>query len=237
MNAANQARTWIGAALLLAAIPLAAAPDTIEQRAKPCMACHGDQGRATPDGFYPRIAGKPSGYLYEQLLHFRDGHRQQSDMTYLVSRQRDDYLGELAAYFGGLDLPYAAPPPAKASAEELARGEALVRNGDPAKALPACAACHGDLLTGLQPAVPGLVGLPFDYLVAQIGAWREGARHARAPDCMADIAKRLDPVELRAVAAWLAAQPVPADAHAPVGTIPENLRCGSVEPRALEPHR
>jgi cytochrome c553 len=236
MKRNHAVRAGIGA-LLLIATPLVAAPDSIEQRAKPCMICHGEEGRATPDGFYPRIAGKPAGYLYEQLLHFQEGTRQQSDMTYLVSRQRDDYLHELATHFATLDLPYAAPPPPKAEAAELAHGEALVRNGDATRDVPACAACHGDRLTGLQPAVPGLVGLPFDYLVAQIGAWREGARHAREPDCMGAIARRLEPEEIRAVAAWLAAQPVPSDAHAPMGTIKTEVRCGSLEPRSLEPRR
>ena len=27
-----------------------------------CTTCHGKEGRAGPDGYYPRIAGKPAGY-------------------------------------------------------------------------------------------------------------------------------------------------------------------------------
>ena len=45
--------------------------DSIAQRVLACTGCHGAQGRAGPDGFYPRIAGKPAGYLYNQLLNFR----------------------------------------------------------------------------------------------------------------------------------------------------------------------
>ena len=33
-----------------------------------------------------------------------------------------------------------------------------------------CAACHGERLTGIEPAVPGLLGLPYDYLVVATGA-------------------------------------------------------------------
>jgi cytochrome c553 len=36
-----------------------------------CTACHGKEGRATADGYYPRIAGKPEGYLLNQLQSFR----------------------------------------------------------------------------------------------------------------------------------------------------------------------
>ena len=50
----------------------------------------------------------------------------------------------------------------------------------PSKQIPACAACHGKTLTGMQPAIPGLVGLHSDYISAQVGAWRSGTRHANS---------------------------------------------------------
>ena len=59
-------------------------PDTIEQRVAACTTCHGRQGRAARDGYYPRIAGKPAGYLYNQLINFREGRRHYAPMTYLV---------------------------------------------------------------------------------------------------------------------------------------------------------
>lgn len=203
--------------------------DTMAQRMRACESCHGAQGRATPDGYFPRIAGKPAGYLYQQLLHFRDGRRDNAQMAYLLDRQTPAYLEAMAGYFASLDLPYPQPLPARADAAALARGAALVRDGDAGRGLPACAACHGDALTGLQPAVPGLLGLPQDYLAAQLGAWRAGTRQAYAPDCMAEIARRLGPADIEAVSAWLAAQPLPADTHAPHGRVRSELRCGSLE--------
>ncbi len=50
--------------------------DSMEQRVKPCTSCHGNEGRATREGYFPRIAGKPPGYLFNQLVNFRDGRRQ-----------------------------------------------------------------------------------------------------------------------------------------------------------------
>lgn len=205
-------------------------PDTMAQRVLACTPCHGKEGRATPDGYFPRIAGKPAGYLYEQLVNFREGRRRNEQMSTLVAHLSDDYLREIAAHFAALDLPYPPPQRSDASAAMLARGEALARRGDKDRDVPACAACHGDALTGLTPAVPGLLGLPRDYLNAQLGAWRSGRRQALAPDCMAEIAHRLAPEDVSAVAAWLASQPLPADAK-PAAALPAPapLRCGSMQ--------
>ncbi len=49
--------------------------DAMAQRVAACTACHGPEGRATSDGFFPRIAGKPAEYLYNQLINYKNGHR------------------------------------------------------------------------------------------------------------------------------------------------------------------
>lgn len=207
------------------------AADAFEARVQPCAACHGEQGRATADGYYPRIAGKPAGYLFEQLLNFRDGRRVHAQMSYLVDRQREAYLRRMAEHFAAISLPYPAPVSSAREPAVLARGERLVRHGDPAAGIPSCNACHGERMTGIEPAVPGLVGLPYDYLVAQLGAWREHLRRARAPDCMAQVARDLSPADIEAVAAWLAAQPVPSPASAVHRPLQPPIACGSLEPR------
>lgn len=189
-------------------------PDTLAQRAQACTPCHGKEGRATNQGYFPRIAGKPAGYLANQLVNFREGRRPYPLMTYLVDHMSDAYIAEIAGYFAGLDLPYPPPAPVAADAATLARGAALARDGDAARRIPACIACHGEALTGVQPAIPGLLGLPRDYVNAQLGGWRTGNRRALAPDCMADVAKALGPEDISAVSQWLAAQPVPVPAKA-----------------------
>jgi cytochrome c553 len=222
-------------ALAASALPATAgaAPfeDTIAQRVLACTGCHGREGRAGPDGYYPRIAGKPAGYLFNQLRNFRDERRHYGLMNGLLALLDDDYLKEIAAYFAGLDLPYPAPAAVTAPQALRAAGEALVRRGDAARALPACNDCHGAEMTGRAPFIPGLLGLPRDYINAQLGAWRNGQRHAAPPDCMAEVARRLAPEEIGAVSAWLAAQPVPAHARAVTDAAsPLPLACGGIAP-------
>lgn len=218
-------------ALAAAAAGAQPVPDTLAQRALACTGCHGKEGRAAPDGYYPRLAGKPAGYLYNQLLSFRDGRRDYGLMSELISPLSDAYLKELAGHFAALDLPYPPPQAATVGAPELARAEQLIRHGDAARKLPACTACHGERLTGTQPAVPGLLGLSRDYLNGQLGAWRSGQRRALAPDCMAQIARALTDAEINTLTQFLASRPMPADAHpAPALPAPPPLNCGGLTP-------
>jgi len=206
-----------------------ALPNTIAQRVIACMVCHGKEGRAASDGFYPRIAGKPAGYLYNQLVNFREGRRKYPSMIYMVDHLSDAYLQEMAEYFSGLHPLYPAPQPANVSQAVLERGRILVQSGDVARNVPACVGCHGKTLTGVAPSIPGLIGLPRDYLSAQFGSWKNGARRAAAPDCMAQISSRLTVEEISSALAWLAAQPVPPQtAPAPAATEKLPMPCGSL---------
>lgn len=201
-------------------------PDTMEQRVIACTSCHAKDQRT--DAFFPRISGKPAGYLYNQLINFREGRRQYPLMTYMVDHLPDAYLREIAGYFSTQHL---SPPPVQptgVSAAVLERGRQLVIQGDKAIKVPACIACHGEKLTGVAPAIPGLAGLPRDYVNAQFGAWKNKTRRAHAPDCMADIANRLSLADVAAISSWIGARPLPAD-PAPATSIarPLPIACGS----------
>jgi cytochrome c553 len=211
-------------------------PDTMAQRVAACTACHtagaavkaDAQAAGRGDTYFPRIAGKPAGYLYNQLRNFRDGRRKYAMMTYMTEQLSDAYLMEIADYFASQHPPYPPPGKTSATAAMLERGRVLATQGDPQKKVPACVACHGDRLTGVAPAIPGLIGLPRDYINAQFGAWRDKGRRAHAPDCMADIAARLSDEDIAAVSGWLAQQPADA-AIPPAASIarPLPLACGS----------
>ncbi|AOB29632.1 cytochrome C [Bordetella sp. H567] len=228
LAAASAAQAQVaGPAAAQASGAAALEPGTMRARVAACTACHGEQGRAGPDGYYPRLAGKPRDYLYHQLLNFRDGRRQYPPMAHLLHNLPDTYLREIAAYFSEQHVDY--PPPARAdvSPAMLERGRLLTTAGDPGRGVPACAACHTASLGGLAPAIPGLLGLPRDYLLAQVGSWRSGTRRAADPDCMAHVARQLAPDDIAAVAAWLSSQPVPPAYQPAAASITLPTACGS----------
>ena len=208
--------------------PQPKAPNTMEARVQGCTACHGAHGEGTDNDYFPRLAGKPADYLFNQLLNFREGRRKYPPMNYLVTYLSDDYLREIAQFFSQQHPPYPAPAKPTVSETVLAHGKDLVLHGDTGKQVPACVACHGSALTGMEPAIPGLVGLHRDYISAQLGAWRSGSRRAIEPDCMHTIATRLSDEDVNAVAAWLSTQSAPQNpVPVPARSLKTPLACGS----------
>jgi cytochrome c553 len=210
------------------------APDTMGERVKACTVCHGPEDKEGRDAYYPRIAGKPEGYLFNQLRNFRDGKRHYRPMALLLKGLPDQYLREMAAYFASLKQAFPAPEPMNLSSSEIKLARRLITQGDPARKIPGCVECHGKDLMGTAPYIPGLLGLPRVYIIAQFGNWQNGGlMRGQTPDCMSDIAKQLSMDEAGIIATWLAAQPVP-DAFlkgsTTVATLPENLsrRCSSI---------
>ena len=208
------------------AADLTTAPDSIEARAQGCSTCHGPHGEGGKDPYFPRIAGKPAGYLFNQLQNFRDGRRSYPPMNYLLAYLHDDYLMEFANYFAAqtiVEQPAGTTMTASGSA-----GGHLVMHGDATRGIPACILCHGPRLTGIQPGIPGLVGLNARYIAAQLVSWRVGTRHAAIPDCMHSVASRLTEADIDQVSAWLAAQPPPSPVEpAAAGTWKTPIACGS----------
>jgi cytochrome c553 len=208
-------------------------PDTMEARVAACIGCHGAAGRGVEDVYFPRLAGKPAGYLYNQLVAFRDGRRKYVPMNYLLAYLPDSYLYKMAEHFAAQSPPPLAQPRVNAAPQLVRDGQRIVTQGVPGKRLPACVTCHGADLAGREPGIPGLLGLRADYVSAQIGAWRYGVRTAVAPDCMQVIASSLGEDEVAAVSAYLASLPVTHARPATAGGPRLPLACGS----QLQPKR
>ena len=217
---------------LCAANALAGEDDDLAPRLAACAACHGKHGEGVRDAeYYPHLAGKPAGYLFEQLKGFRDGRRDNAQMIWLVQFADDAYLREIAEHYAA-ETPRTRAADTGAAALTGARravAERLVEHGDPARGVPACIECHGKALTGLEPGVPALLGLPADYIVAQLGNWREGVRRGAPPDCMHDVAEAIAPEDIRAVATWLSQQSNErSERPAPAGSFEPPKACGSL---------
>ncbi|MFC4729727.1 c-type cytochrome [Coralloluteibacterium thermophilus] len=237
---ASLVRSLIPLLMLCAGAPALAQTldeDAMRERLASCAACHGENGEGIGGRvYYPHIAGKPADYLFEQLRGFRDGRRHYPSMTYLVQYMDDAWLREIADFYAAqapVSHPAATAPLAPAT---RARAERLVHEGDGTAGVPACTACHGADLAGIEPGIPALVGLPADYVIAQMGGWRNGLRRGLEPDCMAEIAHALSLEDISAVANWLARQPhVPGTRPAAAGSLEPPMACGSLMPAEAAP--
>ena len=112
------------------AVPAFKQLDSMEARVQGCVTCHGQSGQGTSNGYFPRIAGKPAGYLYNQLVAFRDGTRQYAPMNYLVAYLPDAYCARSPSTSPSSGRRSRRTDAAPADAATLARGQALVTAGD-----------------------------------------------------------------------------------------------------------
>ena len=102
------------------------APDTMEARVMACAPCHGAMGEGTNNAYFPRLAGKPAGYLANQLHAFHTGRRHFPPMNYLLAYLPDDYLKQIAEYFAAQRPPLPTPAVPSVSNDVLERGESIV---------------------------------------------------------------------------------------------------------------
>lgn len=180
-----------------------------------CIVCHGLDGAGDGE-LAPRLAGLPPGYLQKQLQDYADGRRTHPEMEAIARALDDRARREVAAYYA--DRPW-TPPPVRPAAD--ARAAALYHQGDPARGVPPCAACHGAAGEGDGFANPPLAGQPAGYQAAQLELWRHSKRRNDPQDVMLRISRRLSPREAAAVARYAAAlRPASAAGSAPPAASP-----------------
>ena len=163
-----------------------------------CQACHGANGNsANPQ--WPSLAGLGADYIAEQLKNFKDSKRSNPVMTPNAASLSADDMADLGAYFDSLPNTGLEADPSYWQA-----GEKLYRGGDPARAIPACMACHGPTARGNEPAkFPALRGQQSVYVSKQLTDYASGARTTGPNGIMETIAKRLSPDDIRNVASYL----------------------------------
>ena len=177
---------------------------TPRERLEVCARCHGAPGAVPPISIVPQLSGQSLTYLQRALHDYADGRRPSGYMQLVAAMLDDDEISELAAAYAEA----AAPPHASAQgapAASLRRGEAIAREGLPAKGVPACLACH---VEARNPAFPKVLGLSAPYVEQQLRLFREGKRNATTyGPIMKAVASRLDDGDIAAVGAYLAAMP------------------------------
>ncbi|MFO7305429.1 MAG: cytochrome c4 [Gammaproteobacteria bacterium] len=173
-----------------------------------CDACHGVNGNSETS-VWPSLAGQNARYLVRQMELLRAGARPSPEMQPIAATLSDEDIADLAAHYAA-QVPIA---PQEAPDETAKAGEALYQKGDPARALPACASCHGASGEG-NPATgdPAVRGQQPDYSILALEAYANRTRYAQAKmtgpenenlNIMYEVASKLTPAEIRSVAAYM----------------------------------
>ncbi|MEM7400403.1 MAG: cytochrome c [Pseudomonadota bacterium] len=72
-----------------------------KQKSVTCAACHGGEG-ISPTGIWPNLAGQKEEYLVAQLKAYRDGTRENAQMSPMAANLSDEDIANLAAYYASL---------------------------------------------------------------------------------------------------------------------------------------
>jgi cytochrome c553 len=180
--------------------------------AAPCMACHGADGAGQAAAGNPRLAGLDAAYLQNQQDHIASGAPSNPEMQPTANALSEDERHAMATYYS--QLPLAAKPATALPAPDSA-GAVLATRGDWSRGVPGCVQCHGPGGSGVGANFPPLAGQPASYIEAQLKAWQQGTRHNDPLQLMQHLSAALGAQDIEAVAAWFAAQPVPAAETAP----------------------
>jgi cytochrome c553 len=165
---------------------------------KNCTWCHGTsaQGFATA----PRLAGQRDQYTENRLLsfqeHIRDNPYSKQYMWRATANLSPQTAQDLATYFSTL------PPKAAndGDRELVALGRTIYEEGIAESNVASCLVCHGPNAEGVRE-IPRLGGLSYSYLKSRLEQWGEGFHAAAEP--MPQIASKLSPNEIEAVASYL----------------------------------
>lgn len=168
--------------------------------ANACFACHGLKGEG--DGVStPRLAGLEQGYLQKQMEDYASGLRPDDVMTRVARGLTPEARRVVAAWYAGL------PAHAVQASASAAPQPPIWLNGDAARGITACAACHGAEGQGAGAGQPTVAGQPAPYTLEQIHRWKSGKRRNDPRGVMAAAVQHLLEQEARAIAEWLSTRP------------------------------
>lgn len=169
-----------------------------------CVTCHGLKGEGN-GADAPRLAGLDPGYFARQLEYFSKGQRRHPQMVWIADQLDNAARQKVAAYYAALPLPepdVRNPIGAAACSPAIAR---LYHEGDEARGIEACAACHGDDGRGAGAGNPPLARQPAPYLAAQLRHWRSGERYGDPLGAMTHVSRLVAEKELEPLAGYSAA--------------------------------
>jgi cytochrome c553 len=169
----------------------ASAAEPVEEKAKLCATCHGEQGVPTQKNI-PVIWGQNQGYLIFQLRDFKSGARKNDLMSPIAAGIDPNDINAFAAYFSKLKWPNLQQPPAPADVAAKAQATA---------ASVGCPGCHLAYFQG-DGTTARLAGQNHDYLLKTMNDFRDKTR-GNNPG-MSDLMKATSPEDIAGLAQYLA---------------------------------
>lgn len=162
-----------------------------------CAACHSADGNSLIP-VNPKLAQQHPEYLIKQLHDFKSGKRASPIMTAFASMLSEDDMKNVAYWLASKK----ATTGVASDKALVALGERIYRGGIADRQVAACAGCHSPNGAGIPAQYPRLSGQHADYAVAQLTAFRDGARKNSGQ--MTDVAAKLNDREIKAVADYVA---------------------------------
>jgi cytochrome c553 len=161
------------------------------KKAEACVACHGANGNSTQPQF-PVLAGQTARYIYLQLRDFKEGRRTEPQMDPFVKDLSREDMFDIAAYFAAQKP---TPLAFKADPAKAARGKARADE-------TLCTICHLGGFLG-QNEIPRVAGQNYQYIVAQLKAFKERTRTNDAGN-MTAVARTLSDQDIENLGHYLA---------------------------------
>lgn len=179
-----------------------------KEKSTVCAACHGADGNSIVPA-WPSIAGQHEQYLYQQLLDFKSGKRENVQMAPILIPLNEQDFADLAAYYASLPAKQlTAQERITVNGEEvsarLTDAEYMYRVGNPETGLSACMACHGPNGAG-NPAAkyPSLGGQHAEYTATTLRAYKSEARKNDANEIMRSITSKMTNEDIDIIANYL----------------------------------
>lgn len=168
---------------------------------KNCAACHGTDGNTTITQ-YPKLAGQSPNYFIKQMMNFQagaQGDRPSPIMEPFAIKLSKNEIEQMAKFYHSQSTTISGAQPT-----QIKLGELIYRGGIKEKNIPACSACHGPNGSGNSLAnYPRLSGQNAEYVEIQLINFSQDKRRNDPNAMMRDIAKRLSPAEIKAVANYI----------------------------------
>jgi cytochrome c553 len=179
-------------ALAFAVIASSAGAETIEERAAPCFACHGEHGQSETENT-PSLGGQQPPYALIQLFMFREKLRAFEPMNEMAKPLTDGDLRLFSEFIGKLPKP--KPPADAGDPARLQRAQALAQQLH-------CNSCHNADFSGKEN-VPRIANQREDYLLKTLGEYKDNSRHGY-DGSMADVMQPVTSEQIADLAYYLA---------------------------------